>query len=405
MSIAPGRWRALGLLSLAELLALSLWFSASAILPALSREWALGDAGRAGLTIAVQAGFIAGTLAAALTNLPDVVPPRTLMMWGALAGAVINAALALGTDHLGPALVLRFLTGVCLAGTYPPAMKIAATWFREGRGLAIGLLVAALTVGSATPHLIRGLTELPWRHTLLAASVLAAAGALAVTLVTEGPYRFPPARFDLHMATAVLRERGPRLACLGYFGHMWELYAMWTWLGVFLAASLEARGGGTFAGLNASAATFACVGLAGGLGAYAGGALADRWGRTALTMAAMTLSGLCAVLIGITFAGPPIATLLVAFVWGGTVVADSAQFSTAVTELAPAAYVGTALTTQTCLGFALTMASIWLIPPVVGLVGWRWAFALLAIGPALGVLAMGRLRTLPEAAGMAGGRR
>jgi MFS family permease len=405
MSTAPGRWRALGLLSLAELLALSLWFSASAVLPALSREWALGDAGRAGLTVAVQAGFIAGTLAAAVTNLPDVVSPRALMMWGALAGAVINAVLALATDHLGPALVLRFFTGVCLAGTYPPAMKIAATWFREGRGLAIGLLVGALTVGSATPHLIRGLTELPWRHTLLAASVLAAAGALAVTLVTEGPYRFPPARFDLHMATAVLRERGPRLACLGYFGHMWELYAMWTWLGVFLSASLEARGGGSFAGLNASAATFACVGLAGGLGAYAGGALADRWGRTALTIAAMALSGLCALLIGFTFAGPPIATLLVGLVWGGTVVADSAQFSTAVTELAPAAYVGTALTTQTCLGFALTMASIWLVPPVVGLVGWRWAFAMLAIGPALGVLAMGRLRALPEAASMAGGRR
>ena len=405
MSAAPGRWRALGLLSLAELLALSLWFSASAVLPALSREWGLGDAGRAGLTIAVQAGFIAGTLAAALTNLPDVVPPRALMMWGALAGAVINGVLALATEHLVPALVLRFLTGVCLAGTYPPAMKIAATWFREGRGLAIGLLVAALTVGSATPHLIRGLTDLPWRHTLLAASVLAAAGALAVTLVTEGPYRFPPARFDLKMATAVLRERGPRLACLGYFGHMWELYAMWTWLGAFLAASLETRGGGSFAGLNASAATFACVGLAGGLGAYAGGALADRWGRTALTMAAMALSGLCAVLIGFTFAGPPLATLLVALVWGGTVVADSAQFSTAVTELAPAAYVGTALTTQTCLGFALTMASIWLVPPVVGLVGWHWAFAMLAVGPGLGVLAMGRLRALPEAASMAGGRR
>ena len=207
------------------------------------------------------------------------------------------------------------------------------------------------------------------------------------------------------MATAVLRERGPRLACLGYFGHMWELYAMWTWLGAFLAASLDARGGGSFAGLNASAATFACVGLAGGLGAYGGGALADRWGRTTLTMAAMALSGLCALLIGFTFAGPPVATLLVALVWGVTVIADSAQFSTAVTELAPVAYVGTALTTQTCLGFALTMASIWLIPPVVGVIGWRWAFGILAIGPALGVVAMGRLRALPEAAAMAGGRR
>jgi MFS family permease len=399
------RWRALGLLSLAELLALSLWFSASAVLPALSREWALGDAGRAGLTIAVQAGFIVGTLAAALSNLPDVVPPRALMMWGALAGAAVNAVLALWVEQLAPALALRFLTGVCLAGTYPPAMKIAATWFREGRGLAIGLLVAALTVGSATPHLIRGLTDLPWRHTLLAASLLAAGGALAVTFVAEGPHRFPPARFDLRMATAVLRERGPRLACLGYFGHMWELYAMWTWLGVFLAASLEARGGGSYAGLNASGATFVCVGLAGGLGAYAGGALADRWGRTTLTMAAMAASGLGAVLIGLAFGGPPLVTFLIAILWGVTVIADSAQFSTAVTELAPAAYVGTALTTQTCLGFALTMVSIWLIPPVVGLLGWRWAFAILAVGPALGVVAMARLRALPEASLMAGGKR
>ncbi|HSB41396.1 MAG TPA: MFS transporter [Methylomirabilota bacterium] len=399
------RWRALGLLSLAELLALSLWFSASAVLPALSREWGLGDGGRAGLTIAVQAGFIVGTLAAALTNLPDVVSPRHLVMWGALAGALANAVLALWVDQLGPALTLRFLTGVCLAGTYPPAMKIAATWFREGRGLAIGLLVAALTVGSAAPHLVRGLTELPWRHTLLAASLLAVLGALAVTLVSEGPHRFPPARFDLRMAAAVLRERGPRLACFGYFGHMWELYAMWAWLAAFLAASLDARGGGAYAGLNASAATFVCVGLAGGLGAYAGGALADRWGRTTLTMAAMALSGLCAILVGLTFGGPPLLTLAVAVVWGITVVADSAQFSTAVTELAPPAYVGTALTTQTCLGFALTMVSIWLIPPVVTRVGWRWGFAVLAIGPALGVLAMARLRKLPEAGRMAGGRR
>jgi MFS family permease len=260
-------------------------------------------------------------------------------------------------------------------------------------------------VGSGAPHLIRGFTDLPWRHTLLAASLLAGLGALAVTLVTEGPHRFPPARFDLRMATAVLRERGPRLACFGYFGHMWELYAMWAWLATFLAASLEVRGGGSYAGLNASAATFACAGLAGGLGAWAGGALADRWGRTALTMAAMAVSGLCAVLIGLTFGGPPLVTLLVAVVWGVTVIADSAQFSTAVTELAPAAYVGTALTSQTCLGFALTMVSIWLIPPVVAWAGWRWAFAMLAIGPALGVAAMARLRTLPEARLMASGRR
>jgi MFS family permease len=403
---AQGRWRALLFLSLAELGALSLWFSAAAVLPALSREWHLGDGGRAGLTIAVQAGFILGTLGSALGNLPDVLSPRILMLWSAVAGAALNGALALWVESLTPALVLRFATGLCMAGAYPPAMKIVATWFQSGRGLAIGILVGALTVGSAAPHLIRGLTDLPWRGTLLTASGLSLLAAGLVWLrVTEGPNRFPAARFDLRMAGTVFRERGPRLACLGYFGHMWELYAMWAWLGLFLAASLEARGGGSYLGLGAPAATFVAMGMGGALGAYAGGALADRWGRTTLTMAAMVLSGLCAATIGLSFGGPPALTLLLAVFWGITVIADSAQFSTAVTELSPPAYVGTALTAQTCVGFALTMISIWLIPPLVRLVGWGWAFAALAPGPALGVLAMARLRAAPESLKMANGRR
>jgi MFS family permease len=402
---AGARWRQLAYLSLAELLALCLWFSASAVLPSLAREWQLGDAGRAGLTIAVQLGFITGTLVSALGNLPDIWSPRRLMIVSAAAGAVANASLALWAESFAPAVLLRFLTGVCMAGAYPPAMKIMATWFRTGRGLAIGILIGALTVGSAVPHLLRGATDLPWRDVLLAASVLAlGSSAIVWRLVKEGPEAFPSARFDVRMAAAVFRDRAARLACFGYFGHMWELYAMWAWIGTFLAASLDARGGGEYVGLNASSTTFVVI-ATGALGCYLGGVVSDRYGRTTLTIAAMALSGLCALVIGLTFGAPPTLTLLVAIVWGITVIADSAQFSTAVTELSPPAYVGTALTTQTCVGFAITMASIWLIPWMVTLVGWRWAFATLSVGPFLGVAAMVRLRTLPDAVKLAGGRR
>ena len=401
----PERWRQLGVLSLAELLALSLWFSASAVLPALQQAWGLGAAGSAGLVIAVQLGFIAGTLVSALGNLPDIWSPRSIMAGGALLGAAANAALALWVDSLAPALVLRVVTGAAMAGAYPPAMKIMATWFREGRGLAIGILVGALTVGSATPWLIRGLTELPWRHTLLAASGLAVVAAVVVVmLLREGPNRFPSARFDPRMALAVFRARGPRLACFGYFGHMWELYAMWAWIGLFLFSSAQAAGASGYAGMPASTATFAVIAV-GAVGCWLGGIASDHWGRTAATIGAMGVSGVCAATIGLTFGGPPALTLAVALVWGVTVVADSAQFSTAITELSPPAYVGTALTMQTCVGFAITNVSIWLLLPVVNAVGWRWAFAALAIGPALGVVAMARLRAAPESLKLAGGRR
>jgi len=284
-------------------------------------------------------------------------------------------------------------------------MKIMATWFREGRGVAMGILIGALTVGSATPHLIRGATDLPWRQTLLAASMLALIGcAMVLVLVREGPYRFPAARFDVRMAGAIFRERGLRLACFGYFGHMWELYPMWAWIGVFLAESIQSRGGDEYFGMHPSVATFLVIGI-GGIGCYIGGVISDRCGRTTLTMAAMGLSGICAAVIGFTFGGPPGLTLAVAILWGITVIADSAQFSTAVTELSQPAYVGTALTIQTCVGFALTMVSIWIIPILVSWVDWRWAFVVLSVGPFLGVAAMGRLRAAPDSLKLAGGRR
>ncbi|MFC1885936.1 MFS transporter [Thermodesulfobacteriota bacterium] len=396
-----GRWKALLFLSFAVLFAMSLWFSATAVLPALSREWQLGDGGRAGLTIAVQFGYIIGTLLSALGNLPDLYSPRIIMAVSVALGAVVNAALALWTESLYMALVLRAVTGLCMAGAYPPAMKIVATWFQKERGLAMGIMIGALTVGLAMPHLIRGVADLPWRWTLLVASLLAlVACGIVLILVHEGPYRFPTARFNIHMALENFRNRSLRLACFGYYGHMWELFGMWAWIGIFLGGSFQSHG----SNLNTSLATFIVITM-GAVGSYLGGLASDRWGRTLATSVSLVLSGLCAITIGFTFGGPPILTFLVTCLWGLTVNADSAQFSVAATELSEPAYVGTSLTVQTCIGFVLTMISIWLIPMAIRELGWRWAFTILAVGPVFGVVSMARLRTLPESLKLAQGRR
>jgi len=393
-------------LAIAELLAMAPWFSASAIAPTLARVWQLSPVTTAWLTISVQLGFVAGALVSAILTLADRLSARRLVAGSAALAAIATLGVALSSG-ITMGLACRLLTGAALAGVYPPGMKIAAGWFKEGRGLAIGILVGALTLGSASPHLVRwAVSPAAWRVVLIVAALSALAGGLLVLLVpNDGPFAAPSPPFDLAAASRILRDRGVLLANLGYLGHMWELYAMWTWIAVFITASEHARraAAADVTGL-AALVTFAVVG-SGAIGCWLGGKYADRWGRTLVTGTAMVVSGSCASLVGLFFGAPLVALAPLLLVWGISVVADSAQFSAAVSELAPSDYVGTALTLQTSLGFLLTCATIYLLPTVAAAIGWRWSMSVLAIGPVFGVWAMLALRRRPEALQLAGGAR
>jgi MFS family permease len=395
------RWRALTLLAVTLVLSMSTWFSASAVIPQLRGEWGLSGSAAAWLTIAVQLGFVCGALISSLLNLSDVVSPRHVILGGAIGAATVNGLLAV-SEGAAVGVPLRFATGFFLAGVYPPAFKLMSTWFRQGRGMALGILAGAIVVGNGMPHLVNGLGGLDWRMVIYATSALTLAGGLIARFaIREGPFPFPSATFDPREAGRVFANRGVRLASIGYIGHMWELFAMYAWFSVFFSDVLVARGASV--GSAAAYATFAVM-AAGGLGCWVGGILADRWGRTRTTTLMLAVSGSCAVLIGLLFGGSPAwLVLLVGLVWGFAVVADSAQFSTMVTELGDQAYVGTSLTLQLAAGFTITIATIWLIPFLEVTFGWRWAFAFLTPGPVLGVLAMLRLRSLPEASRIAGG--
>ncbi len=384
---------------------MSLWFSASAVVPSLRAALVISTAQESLFTSSVQAGFVVGTLVSASLMLADRVELRRLFLCCGLVASAANASLLLVDPNSTSALALRFLTGMCMAGIYPVGMKMIASWADNDLGFLVAVLVGALSLGSGVPHLFNALGGLDWKVTLASTSVVAALASITVLVVPLGPRRAAAPPFDPRMALEMFRRPALRLALGGYLGHNWELYAMWTWLGVFLDASFRIHPGGDRAAFWAGITSFAAIGVGGLVGCVVGGKLADRFGRTAITIGAMSISGACAAMIGILFGGHPGILACLCVVWGVAIVADSAQFSAAIAELSDPRLVGTMLTVQTCLGFLLTLVTIHLMPYAVTALGWRWAFSLLVIGPVLGVWSMARLRCHPEAIRLAQGRR
>jgi MFS family permease len=384
--------RALFLLSLAELLAMSLWFTGTAVLPQVKALWHSGLGLVAWLTIAVQVGFSLGALAFAVFNVSDIYSPISVFVLSAIAAAAANAAFVWAAPNPLAAILLRGATGFFLAGVYPVGMKIIAGWFQRGRGLALGIMIGALTVGSAVPHAVNSVGGIAWRGVVLFGSLLAIIGALVVAVaVREGPFAMPASCLDFSQVTQIVRNRRLRLANLGYLGHMWELYSMWGWIAVILAAAWSK------AQFESAAAAAIAIGAVGCIWA---GRASDRMQdsadstrvaqRARVTIIAMAASAACCILAALTF-HRPLVLVFVSLIWGIAIIADSAQFSAIISEVSDKSYVGTALTLQTALGFLLTAVAIQSMAFIAGGYGWRWALASMAVGPVLGIWAMSGL--------------
>lgn len=384
-SLDPRARRAIALLIVGQVAGLSLWFSAVAVLPSLATSLGTSPGALAGLSTATQAGFVLGALILAVTGWPDRTDPRRLFAGSALVAATANLALLVVPGDGSLAVLSRALVGAALAGVYPVGLKIAVGWSVKRRGLITSLLVGALTLGSAAPHLVAWLGGAEWRTTLVVTSILAAVGGLAVLGTHLGPHHARATRFDPTSIRLAWTHRPIRAAYLGYFGHMWELYAFWSWIG---AATLAAAGARDDPVRFAAGVTFVAV-AAGGMACLPAGWWADRVGKAAVARAAMIGSATSGVLAAVAFDHSLVLFVAAVVLWGITVIPDSAQFSALVADHAPPERAGSLMTLQTALGFALTILTVRGTPWVVEALGWPLTFAALAVGPIVGALVIG----------------
>ncbi len=382
------QWQALTIIGIAVIFCLSLWFSASVIAPELKNSWSLTPLQEALLSAAIPVGFVIGAFLSSYFGLSDRFHVRWLFAISALMGAILNGFLIM-VDQAVIGLVLRILTGVTLAGVYPTSVKMIAYWFPKQRGLATGILIASLTIGSSLPHFISIFTvNMDSRWVLTISSILAIIAAVLIfCLLPDIQLVSKNSSWSFSVFGKILKNKPVMLVNYGYFGHMWELYAMWTWLPMFLTVSFL-RSTPNVDPWFSMFASFSSIGIAGGIGCIVGGIVADKIGRANLTIICMSVSAICAILIGFTFGGVIWLTVLVSIIWGASIIADSAQFSVGITEFAEEGYIGTALTMQMCIGFLITILSINLIPILQTLLGWRFVFILLSIGPIIGIISM-----------------
>ena len=383
--------RSVTILLVAEVAAMSLWFVSAAVLPEMLREVALSPFRQALLSSSVQAGFVAGALISAVLGIADRFDPRRTVAIAAVSAALCNALLLAAPPGGAVSILARFATGAALAGVYPVGMKIVSGWGVKDRGLLVGALVGSLTLGSASPHLISLLGGADWRTTVVLASLAAGCGGLLALTVGLGPHHAGAARFDPRSILIAWTDRRVRYAYLGYFGHMWELYAMWAWVGVIAAASYAATLPADEAGRLAKLTAFLAIGLGGFASAF-GGFAADRIGKAETAIVAMALSGASAIAVALTFGGMVWITFVLVVLWGITIIPDSAQFSALVADAAPPGTAGSLLTLQTSIGFALTFFTVQIAPVAADAFGWPSVIAALALGPAFGIVAMMRHR-------------